>query len=134
MHDREVRPTAMSDPARRRRLDSTTSDLLRRALGVGWALVMGWLFVAAGHDHRPAFTSRHECGTDPLDFLRIGEIVEKSTLRFIVEAHCENARYVSDERLELRYGGQTVEVETRKLTVGGAPHYEIVAIGGWNLD
>lgn len=124
----------MASSIRLRGLAIGPADLLWRSLGVSWALVMAWLLVAGEHDHHRVFTSRFECGTDPLDILRIGEIVEKSTLRFIVDAHCTNARYLSDERIELRFGGGPVEVETRPLSVGGAPYYEIVSIGGWRAD
>ncbi len=58
-------------------------DHLRRAVGVTWALVMAWVFFVAARDHHPVFTSQNECGTDPRDFLRAGELLEKDSLRFI---------------------------------------------------
>ena len=113
-----------------RRWNTTLSVFLSRALGATWALWMAWVFfVAAGNQH-PVFTSRHECGTDPAEILRPGELLEESTLRFIVAAHCANARYLADERIALRYGGAPIEVETRRLSVAGAPHYVIVSVGG----
>ena len=124
----------MAGAFRRWRLGIAPADVLRRTLGVSWMLVMAWLLVAGEHDHHRVFTSRFECGTDPLDILRIGEIIEKSTLRFIVDAHCTNARYLADDRIELRFGGAPVDVETRPLSVGGAPYYEIVSIGGWRSE
>jgi hypothetical protein len=116
----------------RGRIGSTPSDLLRRTMGVGFALVVASLAVVGQRDHLRVFSSRFECGTDPLDILRIGEILDKSSLRFIIDAHCTNARYLSDERIELRYSGGTVDVETRKLSIAGdADYYEIVSVGGW---
>jgi len=112
------------------RWNTTLSVFLSRALGATWALWMAWVFfVAAGNQH-PVFTSRHECGTDPAEILRPGELLEESTLRFIVAAHCANARYLADERIALRYGGAPIEVETRRLSVAGAPHYVIISVGG----
>jgi hypothetical protein len=111
------------------------ADAVRRTVGVGWALVMVSLLVAGQRDRHQESALRVECGTDPLDILRIGEIVEASTLHFLVDAHCSNARYLSDERIELRYRGQAVEVETRKLSVGGPfSYYEVVSVGGWRVD
>ena len=110
----------------------TSTDLFRRAIGVTFALVMACLLVVGHRDHHRAFTSRFECGTDPLDILRIGEIVDESTLRFIIDAHCTNAHYLSEERIELRYGGGRVDVEIRRLSVGDDPrYYRIVSVGGW---
>jgi hypothetical protein len=116
----------------RSRLGNTPSDLLRRAMGVSFAVVVASLALVGQRDHHRVFSSRFECGTDPLDILRIGEILDKSSLRFIIDAHCTNARYLSDERIELRYGGEKVDVETRKLSIGGNPdYYKIVLVGGW---
>jgi hypothetical protein len=109
-------------------------EALRGAVGGLWALVMASLFIVGHREHQEAFTSRFECGTDPLEILHVGEIVERSTLRFIVDAHCANARYLSDERIELRYRGGQVDVQTRKLDIGGASYYEIVSVGGWTLE
>jgi hypothetical protein len=109
-------------------------DVLWRTVGVAWALVMAWLLVLGERDHRYEFTSRFECGTDPLDILRVGETVEQGTLRFIVDAHCANARYLSDERIELRYGGAPVDVETSKLEIAGETYYKIVSVGGWAAE
>ena len=61
--------------------------------------------------------------------LRSGEMLEESTLRFIITAHCANALYLPDERIALRYGGGTVDVETRRFSIGGATHYQIVSVG-----
>ena len=105
-------------------------DVLPEAFGVAWALAMAWVLFVAARDHHPVFTSRLECGTDPQEILGTRDVLEKSTLRFIVDAHCTNARYVSDERIELRYGGTPVDVELRKLVIGGATYYAIDSIGG----
>ena len=105
------------------------SDFLPRVVGVSWALVMAWVLFVAARDHHPVFTSRHECGSDPADILRSGEMLEESTLRFIITAHCANALYLPDERIALRYGGGTIDVETRRFSIGGATHYKIVAVG-----
>lgn len=105
-------------------------ELCARAVGLLWALAMAWLFVVAARDHHPVFTSRFECGTDPRDILRPGEVLDKSTLRFIVDAHCSNARYLPDDWIALRYVGGEVDVETKRLTIGGQTYYEIVSVGG----
>ena len=105
-------------------------DVLPETLGVAWALVMVWVLFVAARDHHPVFTSQLECGTDPQEILATRDVLESSTLRFIVDAHCTNARYVSDERIELRYGGAPVDVEMRKLDIGGATYYAIDSVGG----
>jgi hypothetical protein len=106
------------------------ADALARAAGVGWALVMAWVLVVGEREHHRVFSSRFECGTDPEDILRIGETLDEATLRIIVDAHCTNARYRADGRIELRYGGAPYAVETKKLTLGGETYYEIVSVGG----
>ena len=105
-------------------------DVLPEAVGVAWALAMVWVLFVAARDHHTVFNSHLECGTDPQEILGIREVLEQSTLKFIVDAHCTNARYVSDERIELRYGGTPVDVELRKLVIGGATYYAIDSIGG----
>jgi phytoene/squalene synthetase len=106
------------------------ADVLARALGVGWALVMVWVLVVGDRERNRVFSSRFECGTDPEDILRTGETLDEGTLRIIIDAHCANARYLSDERIELRYGGAPYAVETRKLVIAGDIYYEIVSVGG----
>jgi hypothetical protein len=103
---------------------------LSRLVGATWALCMAWSLLRCRTRPPSRVHQRHECGTDPADILRPGELLEESTLRFIVAAHCAKARYLSDERIALRYGGAPVEVETRKLSVAGAPHYVILSVGG----
>lgn len=109
--------------------NSSLPELLSRAVGVTWGLVMALLLIVAARDRHPEFTSRLECGTDPQDFLRAGELLDRVSLRIIVDAHCTNPRYLSDERIALRYGGERVEIEMRKLTVGGETYYSIVSVG-----
>jgi hypothetical protein len=105
-------------------------DVFARAAGVCWALVMVWLLVVGEREHHHAFSSRFECGTDPEDILRTGETLDESTLRIIVAAHCTNARYLADGRIELRYGGAPYAVETRRITIAGDTYYTIVSVGG----
>ena len=105
-------------------------EVLPRGVGVVWMLVMAWVLIVGERTHHPVFTSRDECGTDPVDILRAGEILDASSLRFIVDSHCTNARYLSDGWIELRYGGGRVDVETSKLEVAGAIYYRVVSIGG----
>ena len=114
----------------RRWLDraANLSRALPRALSVTWAIVMAWVFVAAVRDHHPEFASRNECATHPQDFLRDGELLDSVSLRFLVRAHCANPRYLSDERIALHYTGGVVDVETRKLRIGGETYYRILSV------
>jgi hypothetical protein len=110
--------------------NSSLPELLSRAVGVAWGLAMALLLIVAARDHHPEFTSRLECGTDPQDFLRAGELLDRISLRLIVDAHCSNARYLSDQWIALHYGGGEVDVEIRKLSIGGETYYSIVSVGG----
>ena len=108
---------------------TTFPDRTSRALAV--CLAIAWvLLIAARNSQQPHFSSRSECGADPWDFLRIGEMVELSSLGFIVEAHCTNAKYSPDGWIELSYGGGRVDVELRRLDAGGTTYFQIVSIGG----
>ena len=102
--------------------------VLPEAAGVAWALAMAWVLVVAARDHHTVFTSHLECGTDPQEILGTRDVLDKGTLRFIVDAHCANARYVSDDRIELRYGGTPFDVELRKLDIGGTTYYAVDAV------
>lgn len=104
------------------------SRVLPRAVSVTWALVMAWVFILAVRDHHPEFASRDECATHPQDFLREGELLDTVSLRFLVRAHCSNARYLSDDRIALPYVGGVVDVETRTLRIGGETYYRIVSV------
>lgn len=107
---------------------TTFPDRTTRALAVGLAL--GWVVLIAARNAPPAFSSRFECGSDPWDFLHLGEMVERSALAFLVEAHCSNARYSPDGWIELSYRGGRVDVQLRRVDVGGATYFKIVSIGG----
>ena len=107
---------------------------LRRTVRVTWPLALALLLVADEHGHDGILSSRLECGTNPLEILRIGEIVDPSTLHFVVDAHCTTALYRSDGSIGLRFRGAPVIIETRKLVAGGSPYYEIISIGGWRGD
>jgi hypothetical protein len=91
---------------------------------------MALVFYIAARDHHPVFTSQNECGTDPRDFLRAGELLEQDALRFIVDAHCANARYLPDGWIELRYNRIAVDVKSQQLSIAGAPYYKLVWVGG----
>jgi hypothetical protein len=101
-----------------------------RAVAVAVALVWGWALVVAAGDRPQPFASRFECGTDPADFLRAGELLERSSLRFLVLSHCANVRYLGDGRIELHYGGIPVEVETAALRIGGTTYFKILSVDG----
>ena len=108
---------------------TTFPDRTSRALAVG--LAIGWFLLIAARNAQPApFTSRYECGSDPWDFLRIGELVELRSLAFIVEAHCTNAKYSPDGWIELSYGGGRIDVELQRIDIGGTTYFKIVSIGG----
>jgi hypothetical protein len=109
---------------------TTASTVLAWVLGIGVALLA--VLIVARRDPHPPFTSRFECGSDPHDIVHVGERVEAATLRIVIDAHCANARYAADGRIELRYGGARFAVETRKLDIAGVTYYEIVSVGGVN--
>ena len=107
---------------------TTFPDRTSRALAA--CLAVAWVLLIAARNSHPVSTSQFDCGSDPRDFLRIGEMVELSSLAFIVEAHCTNAKYSPDGWIELRYGGGRVDVELRRLDIGGTTYFQIVSIGG----
>lgn len=104
-------------------------DVLARTLGTAWGLALAVILFIAVRDHHPVFASRFECGTDPRDILRAGELLDRPTLWFVVEAHCANARYLPDGRIALLYGGMPVDVRTRSFDVAGRTYYAIVSVG-----
>lgn len=106
---------------------TTFPDNFTRALGV--FLTIAWVLLIVAKNPQPQFASRYECGSDPWDFLRIGEMLESSSLQFIVDAHCANARYL-EGWIELRYGGGRVDVEVRPVHIAGTTYYQILSIGG----
>lgn len=106
---------------------TTFPNNLSRAIGV--LLTIAWVLLIAARNPQPQFASRFECGSDPWEFLRIGEILEPTSLVFLVNAHCTNPRY-SPGWIELRYGGGRVDVEVRPVPIAGTTYYQIVSIGG----
>ena len=57
------------------------------------SLAIGWALLILARNPQVPFTSRFQCGSDPRDFLRIGDMMEPSSPRFVVDAHCADARY-----------------------------------------
>jgi len=55
---------------------------------------------------------------------------QPSSLQFIVDAHCTNAKYQPGGWIELRYGGARVDVEVRPVPVGNTTYFQILSIGG----
>lgn len=106
---------------------TTFPNTFTRVLGV--TLTIAWVLLIAAKNPQPPFPSRFECSSDPWEILRIGEILEPSSLQFIVDAHCSNAKYVPGW-IELRYGGARIDVEVRPLPIAGTTYYQIVSIGG----
>lgn len=109
---------------------ASLADALSRGLGLVGLLTLGLLLVVGERTHHPVFSSRDQCGTDPMDILRAGEVLDPGSLHFIVAAHCSNARFLPDGWIELRYGGGRIDVETRRLEIAGAIYYQIVSVGG----
>lgn len=103
-------------------------DVVAKTVGTAWALVLASVLVIAFRGQHPVFASRFECGTDPRDILRAGELLDPRSLWLIVEAHCANARYLPG-RIELLYGGLPVDVRTRSLDVAGTTYFAIVSVG-----
>ena len=112
------------------RLEGGTNFSTTAARAFAACLAIAWLLLIATHTSQPLFTSRFECGSDPWDFLRIGEMVEPSSLQFIVDAHCTNAKYWPEGWIELRYGGGRIDVELRRVDVADTTYLQIVSIGG----
>jgi hypothetical protein len=108
--------------------DTRIPGRTRQALAV--CLVLGWALLIAARASQPGSFSPFECSTDPWDFLPIGETLEPSSLAFLVEAHCANAKYMPDGWIELRYGGARVDVELRHVDISGTPFFQVASIGG----
>jgi hypothetical protein len=117
---------AMVDLRGRPERAASGSTVLAWAMGITTVLLVA--LVLARRDLHPPFTSRFECGSDPQDILRVGEKVEAGSLRFIVAAHCADARYTPDGRFELRYDGSPFDVQTRRVDIAGTTYYEIVSV------
>jgi hypothetical protein len=101
-----------------------TSQVLAVCLAIAWA------FLIVARAWQPLSPSRFECRSDPWDFLSIGETLEPSSLAFLVEAHCENAKYRPDGWIELRYRGARVDVELQRVDIAGVPFFRVASIGG----
>ena len=102
----------------------------RASQAVAACLVAACAFLVASRVAQPVSKSPFECSSDPWDFLPVGEVVDPSSLAFLVEAHCANVRYVPGGWIELRYGGGRVDVELQRVDIGGSTHFRIVSIGG----
>ncbi|WP_280151702.1 hypothetical protein [Piscinibacter sp. XHJ-5] len=57
-------------------------------------------------------------------------MLEPSSLAFLVEAHCSNAKYMPDGWIELRYGGARVDVKLQRVDIAGRPFFRVNSIGG----
>ena len=101
------------------------AQVLAVCLAIAWALLVAF---SALHQRAPA--SPFECGTDPWSFLPIGEMVEPSSLAFLVEAHCANVKYLPGGWIELRYGGARFDVKLQRVDIAGTPYFRVVSIGG----
>lgn len=101
---------------------------MSRALAA--CLAVGCLLLVVARNWQPLVTSQFVRGSDPWDFLGLGEILGTSSSAFIVEAHCSNAKYQPEGWIELRHGGDRVDVEVRRLEFAGATYFQIVSIGG----
>ena len=68
------------------------------------------------------------CNKQPLDIFPVGEKFESDVLSKLTDANCPSARFHSDERIEVVYGGQRFFVQTKKLNSTGRAYYEIISI------
>lgn len=106
----------------------TLADCAWRALSA--CLFVAWVLMIAARALQSPPSVRPGCGTDPWDFLRVGEILESSSLAFLVKAHCKGAKYSPHGWIELSHGGGRVDVEVRRIDIGGETYLQVVAIGG----
>ena len=102
----------------------------RTAQAIAFCLAIACALLVAARASEPEAAGRLECGSDPWDFLPVGELLEPSSLAFLVEAHCANAKYLPEGWIELRYAGGRADVELRRVEIGGTPYFRIVSIGG----
>ena len=68
------------------------------------------------------------CNKQPLEIFPVGEKIESDALSRLTDTSCPNARFHSDDRIEVSYGGQRFFVQTKKLNFTGPAFYEIVSI------
>ena len=71
-----------------------------------------------------------ECSKHPIEVFPVGERIEGDRLSRLTDSNCPNARFHSDERIEVRFHSQTLFIQTRKVTVTGPAFYEIISIKG----
>lgn len=102
----------------------------RTAQALAVCLAIAWALLIAARASQPLSPSRFECSSDPWDFLPMGEMLEPSSLAFLVEAHCANAKYMPGGWIELRYGGARVDVELQRVDIAGTPFFRVASIGG----
>ena len=102
----------------------------RTAKALAVCLAIAWALLIAARASSLISPSRSECSSDPWDFLPMGEMLEPSSLAFLVEAHCSNAKYMPDGWIELRYGGVRVDVELQRVDIAGTPFFRVTSIGG----
>jgi len=107
---------------------TTFPDRRSRAMAV--CVAAAWVLLIAARNTQPVDAAPFECGSDPWDFLPVGETVASRDLVVIVEAHCANAKYLPGGWIELRYGGAPVDVKLRQQVIGGTSYFQIASIGG----
>ena len=110
-------------------LESGASVPCRSSQVLAVCLAIAWALLIATRPSPPVGASRFGCGSDPWDFLAVGELLEASSLAFLVEAHCANAKYVPGW-IELSYGGGRLDVELRRVDIADRTYFRIVSIGG----
>ena len=71
-----------------------------------------------------------ECSKHPVEIFPVRERMEGDRLSRLTDSSCPNARFHPDERIEVRFRGQTLFIQTRKVTFTGPAFYEIVSIKG----
>jgi hypothetical protein len=118
----------MSDSALR--LERGTAAFGRTSQAMALCLAVACTILIAARASQPAPADGFECRSDPWDFLRLGELLEPSSLVFLVEAHCANAKHVPDDWIELRYGGGKVDVELRRVDIADTTYFRIASMGG----
>ena len=112
------------------RLERETAVPGRTSQAMAMCLAAACALLIAPRASQPAPADRFECRSDPWDFLRLGELLEPSSLAFLVEAHCANAKHVPDDWIELRYDGGKVDVELRRVDIADTTYFRIVSMGG----
>ena len=70
------------------------------------------------------------CDKHPTEVFPVGETFESDALSRRTDNNCPNARFHSDERIEVSFGGQRYFVQTKKLNFTGPAFYKILSIKG----